>query len=763
MTISIYPKVRACLLAFLISPILSVGFSTTGQAADDPAFKPEHKKHWSFQPIVHTEVPSSSSRWIQTPVDAFVLQKLTGAGITPSGRADKVTLLRRAYMDLIGLPPTPEQVDAFVKDDSKSAFAKVVDQLLASPGYGERWGRHWLDLARFAESEGFKEDETRPNIWRYRDYVIKSFNDDKPYDRFVQEQIAGDELWPDDPDIQIATAFNRHYPDEHNARNLLQRRQEILNDITDTTGAVFAGLTFGCARCHNHKFDPILQSDYYRLQAFFANVRAADNIPLLKPEELKKYEERLGKWEEATKSIRDEMESIEAPKRKEIEKDLFDKYPAEIQEALKKPASDRSSMDWLMYHKARQYLDPQAYLYVAPTSAVVGKLKGEEKKRWEELNAELSKFKDLHPGKLPLGSAITDANDHAPTTAVLKGGAYDRPKEEVAPGFLKILNYGDAKITKPKQENSTGRRAALASILTDPANPLPARVMVNRIWQYHFGRGIVATASDFGLKGELPSHPELLDYLATEFVKQGWSIKSMHRLIMNSSAYQQKSEYVAEAAKVDPDDKLLWHYPRHRLEAEGIRDSALLVSGLLNQKAGGPSVFPELPSGLKPRGGWTLTKEEEERNRRSIYIFVRRNTRYPMFEAFDSPDSHESCPRRNTTTNPAQALAMMNSKLALDWAAAFAKRVEASAGTDRNKQIDTAFRMALSRKPDSEERQMVEKFMESQLVLVKERVARGEKITSGEATSLSDDSVSEAVLVDFCHMLLNANEFVYVN
>src|SRR6185437_5375089 len=375
-------------------------------------------------------------------------------------------------------------------------------------------------------------DEIRPNAWRYRDYIIKSFNDDKPYDRFIREQIAGDELWPDDPDARVATAFNRHYPDESNARNLMQRRQEILNDITDTTGAVFMGLTVACARCHDHKYDPIRQSDYYRLQAFFANSGADDNIPLVSEKELNRHRKQLAEWEEKTRDIRDAMSAIAEPHRRAIIKDYVDKYPQEIQDALNKSAAERTPIEWQMVHKANQYLDPASYQYLAPDSAVEGRLKGAEKKRWDELKTELKKYAPLKPADLPIGTGIADVAPSPPETHVLRRGVYDALQQEVQPGFLQILDPNTARVAPVKWLHSSGRRTALATILTDPKNPLTARVMVNRVWQYHFGRGIVGTPSDFGIKGERPSHPALLDWLATEFIRSGWSIKQLHRLIM---------------------------------------------------------------------------------------------------------------------------------------------------------------------------------------------------------------------------------------
>lgn len=743
---------------------LSFLFASSPSETGDELFPEVQRNHWAFQPVRAVEPPPVQDRdWVRNPIDGFVLARLEKEGIRPSPRADKITLLRRASFDVIGLPPTPEEVRAFLEDDSPDAFEKVIDRLLASPHYGERWARHWLDLARYADSEGFKSDQTRPNIWRYRDYVIRSFNEDKPYDRFVQEQIAGDELWPEDPDARVATGFNRHYPDEHNARNLMQRRQEILHDVTTVTGSVFLGVTYGCAQCHNHRFDPILQKDYYRLQAFFANIIADDEIVLAPPQAVAAHQKQLALWEEKTAEIRREMAEIEAPVRQEILDEFVTKYPPEIQEAISLAPEKRTPYQWLMYYKALPYLDPNSYIYQAPTSAVVRKLKGEEKKRWEALKEQLEAFADLHPGELPIASGIRDAGREAPATSVLGGGNYSSLKEEVQPGFLTLLDPRPAKIIPPPDGNSTGRRSALARWVTDPANPLTARVMVNRLWHYHFGRGIVRTPSNFGLSGDPPTHPELLDFLAGEFVRSGWSLKTMHRLILSSNTYQQASRYREEAAEIDPDNLLFWRYPRRRLEGEIIRDAALAVSGLLNPKMGGPSVFPELPPGLDPRGGWKEAEDPEEANRRSIYVFVRRNLRYPMFHVFDMPDTHESCPARESTTSPLQALTLLNNELTLEWAKAFASRVLAAAGSDVSAQIQKAYWLAYSRPPSPQEEEAVREFFEQHARIVQKRVGKGEELALPTLRPYSIDPAVAATLVDFCHMLMNSNEFVYVN
>ncbi len=719
-------------------------------AAD--TFTQRQREFWSFQRVKPQSPPGvKHTKWVRTSIDSFIVAKLEAKGVEPGPPAGKMALLRRATFDLIGLPPTPEEVDAFLADNSPRAFEKVVDRLLASPQYGERWGRHWLDLARFAESEGFKADETRPNAWRYRDYVIQSFNRDKPYNRFVEEQIAGDELWPESPEVRVATGFHRNYPDESNARVLQQRRQEILDDVTDATGAVFMGLTYGCARCHNHKFDPILQADYYRLQAFFANTAADDHIPMLAGDELAAYRQKRAVWEEKTADLRAQIGALLEPARQAAAKEYFDKYPPEIQAMILKPAAERSPYEWQMFAKAKPYLEMGGEDGAKP-------LKGDAKQKYDALKAELAKFDSINPGELPEGMGMVDLSRNAPPTHVLAVGMYDSPKEEVQPGFLTLLDPGMAKVVPPANLESTGRRTALAKWLTDAANPLSARVMVNRIWHYHFGKGIVGTPSDFGVMGERPSHPELLDWLAAEFVRGGWSLKHMHRLIMTSAVYQQSADFRKDAAEADPGNRLLWAFPRHRLESEVIRDSSLMVSGLLNLKVGGPSVYPELPAGMPaPRGGWKVSSPEE-RNRRSVYIFIRRNSRYPMMEQFDMPDTHESCPRRDVTTTAPQALAMLNDGVVLQWAQAFAGRALAAKDP-----VDQAFRLAYSRPPDAWEKDTVATFFYKQKSVIADRLAKGEKLALPAAVPEGLDPAYAAAFVDFCQMLMNSNEFVYQN
>ncbi len=724
-------------------------------APADPSFTSQQRRYWAFQPVKRSPAPAVQHLGlVRNPIDSFVLQRLEAKGIEPAPAAERIDLIRRATLDLVGVPPTPDEVQAFLQDASPEAFEAVVDRLLASPHYGERWARHWLDVARFAESTGFEDDVTRPNAWRYRDYVISSLNNDKPYDRFVREQIAGDELWPADLDARVATAFNRHYPEEGNQKDLLMGRQEMLHDVTSVTGAAFLGLTFECARCHNHKFDPILQRDYYRLQAFFANTDHDDRLPLVGADALHRYQQQLAEWETKSQPIWDEMSALLMPKRTFTPAQLLERYPDYAVAAIKTSEAKRTPLQSWMAHllasktcgtcpvRPKPYLDP---LF----KSVVSKLTAAEKQRYQQLESELEKLAPLKPKDLPLGTGMVDVGPEAPPTHVLGVGLYTAPQEEVEPGFLSILDPGPARIAKPASLSSTGRRTALANWLADAANPLTGRVMVNRVWHHHFGAGIVSTPGDFGTMGARPTHPELLDWLTSEFVQSGWSLKSLHRLIMTSNTYRQSSRHREAAAKADPANKLLWRFEPQRLEAEAVRDSALSVAGMLHPATGGPSVFPVLPAGMpKPIGGWDVSKNEADRQRRSIYIFVRRNDPYPMLNAMDFPDTHESCSRRNRTTTAPQALTLLNSPLTAEWSRQFATRVTGMAGSDRSKQVEAAYRLAYSRRPAPREMDTALTFFarQAEVIAAEKRVK---------------DSAEAAALADFCLMLLNSNEFVY--
>ena len=718
----------------------------TSSATSAPTFSAMQQRYWFFQPLAK---PAMNS------VDAFLNAKLAEKKLRMNGKADKVTLLRRATLDLTGLPPTPEETQAFVADASPEAFAKVVDRLLASPHYGERWGRMWLDVARYADSNGFKADEFRPNIWRYRDYVVQAFNSDKPYDRFIKEQIAGDEMYPGNLEAKIATGFLRHYTDETNQPSMELRRSELLNNVTDSTAAAFMGLTFGCAKCHDHKFDPILQKDYYKLQAFFSNIRPEDQTVLLMGDALAKYNQQLAEYEAKVAPIRAEMHAMVEPFAKAETEYYMPRFSAGTQAAIKIPEAQRTPFQKLLaFHGIPQITHTD--------ESFAKKLKPAEKKHFDELAAELKKLDSLKP-KAPMGQTMLENGKDAPPTFVLAGGSWMAPREEVKPGFLTILDSADGALTDAQLAN--GRRTALANWLADAKNPLTPRVMANRIWQGHFGTGIVASSSDFGIAGERPSNQALLDYLASSLVENGWSMKKLHRQIMLSNAYQTSSLSTDTAAAVDPDNKLLWHYPRHRVEGEVVRDAMLMTSGKLNPQVGGPGMRPELPAGVNAAGysAWPVEKDEAEANRRSLYVVVKRILTYPMFEAFDAPSSEESCSRRFATVVPSQALTLMNDKLVLDWSRALAGRVLNDAGLQPGQQIERAFRLTFSRAPKVEEVKTVQGFLDKQAALVAARLAKNEKVLLPDNIPSGMDPARAAAFVDFCHTLMSSNEFLYIN
>jgi hypothetical protein len=670
--------------------------------------------------------------WASNPIDAFILARLEAEGLSPSPPADRLRLLRRVTYDLTGLPPTPEEQEAFLGDPSPDAYLRVVDRLLASPAFGERQAQDWLDLVRYAESDGFKEDALRPNTYRYRDWVIRAFNGDLPYDRFVSLQLAGDELAPDDPDALIATGYHRLYPDESNAANLEQRRQEILDEITDTTGLVFLGLTVGCARCHDHKYDPISQKDYYRFQSFFAPFRARDLV-VLSSAERRAYEAKVAEWEAATHETRAEMERLISPLRERLRQDTVLRFRAEIQEAVRTP--HRTPYQQIIALMAEIQMDRGG-------ENALTRLPAAQKKRYQELLSRLPPRPTA-----PLAHAITDVGAEAPPTHRLLGGDWRRPAATVEPQFLTSLGGGKPDLPVPSAGHSTGRRTALAHWLTDERNPLTARVLVNRLWQHHFGAGIVTTASDFGVQGSGASHPELLDWLARELIDSGWSLKHLHRLMVASSAYRQDSavhpadpEY-RRARSCDPENRLLRHARRRRLDGEVIRDAILSLSGGLERRMFGPSSKPELPEGLS-RYAWKPDDRPEERQRRSIYVLVRRNLRFPLFDAFDLPDLHNSCSRRAHTTTASQALLLLNGQLTHDQARAWAGSLRNRFGEDTERLVAHAYQAVWGRHARPNEVKLALAFL---------------------ARQVERHHDPAQALTDFCHALFNTSEFLTID
>ncbi|GAC1473094.1 MAG: PSD1 and planctomycete cytochrome C domain-containing protein [Isosphaeraceae bacterium] len=736
-------------------------FSTWSKAGTpgEPKWTEGQRQHWSLVPPVRPEVPTvKNGSWVRNSIDAFILSELEEINLAPAPEADRLTLLRRLRFDLTGLPPTPEEVDAFLSDSRPDAVERVVDRLLKSPQYGERWARNWLDLARFAESDGFKSDKTRPDAWRYRDWVIQALTDDMPYNRFLTLQLAGDEVAADDVRSFVATGFNRQWPFEDNNKVPGLSRQLMLEDITDTTASVFLGMTLACARCHNHKYDPISQRDYYRFQALFSAATPRDDAPLATPFAQAIHATTKAEHAARIARVRKVLRSIERPYLAVLLKDKLDKLPAEVREAFATEPEERSAFQEDLLKK----FDKQ--ISVEP-SLMGSTMKGSDRRVWSELGGEMKQLVESLPPDLDVASGMTDTGPDSPAVHLLQKGNYAAPGDEVGPGFPSVFRGVLPPFEARPTSTTSGRRKALAEWLTRPDHPLTARVMVNRLWQSHFGRGIVATSSDFGTQGSSPSHPELLDWLATEFVARGWSLKAMHRLIVTSATYRQSSSPSAKTLSVDPENTLFSRFNRRRLEGEAVRDAMLAVSGLLDKRVGGPSVFPDLPPGIETRGGWTRSPSTADRNRRSIYVFVRRNLKYPLFDAFDAPDSNTTCAERNITVNAPQALMLLNSDLVMEQARALAGRVLASVPdpVDTRSLIQRATRLTLSRPPSSDELSRGRKFLRDQSELLSARAENPKTLDLPVPLPDGYSPTQAAALVDYCHVLLNLNEFVFVD
>lgn len=834
-------------------------------------------EHWGFQKPVRPAIPdTSNSAWAQNPIDAFILATLDAAALTPAAAANKVTLIRRAYYDLIGLPPTTQQVDEFLADRSKNAYERIIDRLLESDQYGEKWARHWLDLVRYAETNGYERDGRKELIWKYRDYVIQAFNEDKPFDRFVQEQLAGDELADVDAASITATGVYRLglWDDEPADREL--SRYDYLDDILRTTSETFLGMTVGCARCHDHKIDPIAQKDYYTLLAFFSDITphgggASNHVPISKPEDKIVFEAKVAQKKQRKEALEQQISLLKS----EFLVGLMKKYPklggksagatlpedgvlisdsiangqdwiyttdqpadhwfeiafdaaqwrtglggfgtkgtpgavvrtewrskdiwlrkdfrlAEIPDPLslkihhdedatvylngKQIASlpgygpDYVTIDVtekslnllqtgrnvLAIHCSQtgggQYIDAGLSTDRSATPAAMHVAKfgeeilGKDKlQQWSQLRQELTASRDQQfEYKTDFAMAVRDQGPHK--TWILGRGSPEMKGDEVQPAFPGILNP-PAPTIQPGGAGSSGKRRALAEWVASSENPMTARVMVNRIWQHHFGRGIVRSTSDFGYQGIPPTHPELLNWLAADFVDHGWKMKRMHKLMMMSATYQMSSRGNDAAIAKDPVNDLFWRFNMRRLTAEEIRDSILFVNDTLNAKMFGASVFPPLPAEVlatssTPGSVWgNSTKEDAVR--RSIYVHVKRSLRVPMLESFDAPDPDTTCAARVATTVPTQALGMLNSLFITEQATKLAARLEAEAPNRTEDQIKLAIRLTTSRsaKPDE---------VHADLDFI-QKLQRDEQLNLKQA------------MQNFCLLILNTNEFFYLD
>ncbi len=721
------------------------------------------RDYWAFKLPVQDELPTVSN--YDLPIDRFLEAKRQASGVSAAPRADKLTLLRRAHLDLTGLPPTMQEMTAFLADESPDAWEKLIDNLLASPHYGERWGRHWLDIARYADSDGYEQDVDRANAWRYRDYVVNAFNGDKPYKDFLIEQIAGDELDETTHDTRIATGFLRAGPRVNfREKDNSERRWDYLDDVIATVGRGVLGITVHCARCHDHKFDPILQKDYYSFTASLFGYVETD-YPMLPEQQAEEYLAKTDALNAQVSAVREQIRSLEQPyvdtlKIERIRRD----FPQDVLNAVLTPEEARTS--------GQKLLAAQVLTLGVPADQVDARMSETDKTARQLLRSQIADIESLRPEAPPMIEIVTDGDyrytpDRAgddvlgcpecrilpdapgsflhrgpdpyevpPAPFLIRGDPFS-PGPEMQPAYLTVATYGEpvTKIPRPNGKTS-GRRLALAHWIASEQNPLTARVWVNRVWHHHFGRGIVATLDNFGRVGEPPTHQELLDWLAVEFVNNGWSTKQLHRLMMTSEAYQMASTFDdAGNSEKDLENHTLWRFRPQRLEAETIRDVIMATSGGIDLAVGGKPVFPYIPQEILDTaalfGRWDNQVDGPEVWRRSIYVYRRRTLSFPFFETFDLPDQNITAAARNTSTVAPQALTLLNNPFVLGQAQLFANAIRERAPYDAGQQVELAYQMGLTRSPTASEMEI------------------GQQL------------VASGSLEDLTHVIFNLSEFLY--
>ena len=687
--------------------------------------------YWAFVAPEPGETPAVASKWVRTGIDSFILAGLLAEGLRPTSEVSRERLLRRVHLDLTGLPPTPDHLSAFLSDESPDAYEKVVDSLLASPHYGERWAQKWLDVVRYADTDGFERDGFREHAWRYRDYVVDAFNADKPYDRFLREQVAGDELHPGNREALVATGFHalgpRHVVGGNQDKE--EARQEVLTEMALGVGQALLGLTVQCARCHDHKFDPISQKDYYRLEAFFGGTDLQD-VPTASEDEIAAAEKAARAYEKRIKPVKDLLADIEAPYKEQVRERKQAALEPLHAAALATPEAERDSEQARLAKEAESQVKPVWYELIPLMPDAV-------RTRRAALRRQLHDLELSEPDAPSAAFAVTSLDD-PPETHVLGGGDYRRKGEPVRPGFPSAV--GPLGVEIP--EDAAGRRSALAEWLTHAGNPLVARVMVNRIWEFRMGRGLMADPNNFGLLGGSPSHPELLDGVSVRFVREGWSVKAIDRLVVLSSAYRQDASIDPQRAEKDPDNRWYWRAHRTRLSGEAIRDSALAASGLLNRSVAGKpvripidrEVYDLIFTEAEPDNLWPVTPDRSQHVRRTLYLLNKRTVRLPFLAGFDQPDTMTSCAVRPASTHALQSLSLLNSDFMQEQARALADRVSRRCGgEDPSCLVGEAFALTLARRANSRERDLAEAFL-----------------ASGPDT-----------LRDLALALLNRNEFVY--
>lgn len=677
------------------------------------------RNFWSFRPVKRPEVPAVSDlEFVRTPIDAFVLAKLEEAGLSPAAPARKTTLLRRVYYSLIGLPPTPEEAKAFLADDSASAFERVVDRLLDSPQYGERWARHWLDLVRYAETDGYEFDRAKPEVWRYRDYVIDSFNSDKPYDQFLKEQLAGDEMDLETASGIIATGYYRLGATDSGAAERLQAEFDELDDVIATTGQVMLGLSMNCARCHDHKIDPFPTADYYRMLAFFRGIKRGrgDSTRQIQVTPDGGDQQLAGRWEAEFDAAERGIQRTENRLRRHLKAGEADDF----EEETYRPAIVRANSP----------------LHVSEVDLA----------EYETFLTKRQELEDKQPIGLARALCVVERGPQPPQTHVLVRGSPYAKGDPVSPGFPSVLTSMEASMPTPKDDaTSSGRRRVLAEWITSCDNPLTARVMVNRLWHYNFDRGIVRSTNDFGYAGTPPTHPKLLDWLASELVDGGWKLKRLQKMIVMSSVFQMSSITDDQTMERDPENDLFTRFNLRRLEGEEIRDSILAVSSNLNPKTHGPSIYPSISDEVlagqsRPGEGWRQETPPEEQARRSVYVHVKRSLIVPLLAVFDAADTDASCPARFATMQPTQALTMLNSEFLNEQAKIFADDIRNEVGDDPKSQVAEALRRVTQREPNEVE---IERGAQLMVALTREHGVAADR-----------------ALQKFCLLAMNLNEFL---
>lgn len=724
--------------------LLAAGFVALSltTVADEPAeyeVTDADREHWSFRPIARPAVPPVINRdWVRTPIDAFILAKLEQTDWQPNPPAAQRDLLRRTFLDLTGLPPTIDEQDQLIADDSPTAFERLIDDLLSRPSYGERWGRHWLDLVRYAETNGYERDGAKPSVWRYRDYVIDAFNADKTYDRFIVEQFAGDELPDASTETVIATGFHRLGPFDDEPADFEQDRYDQLDDIIRTTSQAFLGITLGCARCHNHKFDPLTNHDYYRVAAVLNTLKRPQNgrteldLPagtLTQRAALMQRDRRIDENRKQIIEIRDSIRSdFLASGKSALLPDAVDAFGIE-------PDQRTPAQKELAIRHAPQL---EAELLAA--------LPVEKRQRINDLEQRIVSLRAATPD-LPRGYFMTESSDPPPKSFLLLRGQASARGPELQPAVPVVLTRQPITLSKqPTTQGTSGRRLEFARWMANADNPLTARVIVNRVWQYHFGEGLVRTSSDFGIIGEAPTHPELLDWLAHWFSHDAnWSIKKLHRLILSSSTYQMSKADHPTYGERDPRNTKFWRFPYRRLEVEVIRDSMLSASGQLRRTMGGPGVYLEIPPEVlagnsDPNVVWPKF-DEVASSRRTVYAFVKRALVVPFLEVLDVCDTTRSTELRNRTTISTQALTLFNGDFVNRQARHFAERLQREAGNEPIRQIELAYRLTLGRAAAPSELATMQRFL-------------------ADATKSEDHRLA---LEQLCRVILNLNELVYSN